>query len=1454
MSTAPACSSRCVSVGKFLRMAVGLVMLGAFPASAQITSDASLGSRPSQITTDGTRELIQGGSTQGTNLFHSFSEFNVAEGQQVYFVNPNGIANILSRVTGTQRSDILGTLGVDGDANLFLLNPNGILFGPNAQLEMGGSFLASTADQLTFEDGATFSAVQPQQPLLTVSAPIGLHHGDRPNGNIINQGQLALSPEQQLTLFGHQVEHSGELRVPGGRVELLGHQIDVVGQAVIDVSSPGQGGVILVGGDYQGQPTRPTSAMTTVGAQTKLTADGIGTGNGGQVILWSDGITRFEGSILARGGAPDGTPDGTPDGAPDGTPDGAPDGTPDGAPDGTPVIGGTAGAGNGGFVEVSGKTGLVYAGQVDATATHGLSGTLLLDPTNVTIANGTGVNSLNVLFETVLEGLSGDTNLLITATNDIVLQDLADNALELQPGRGEVRFTADSDGDGVGAFIMEDVTADRIDTFGRDIAIAGANLQVGHLNTNATPNQDAGQLLNSAQAIGQVTGPALTTISGQLSHPTDVDLYEIYLSGTEPFSASTVTTNTASPNTQLFLFDATGRGLYGNDNDATCGCRQSTLQPGTQLPEGIYYLGIASYAAEPASSTGAIFSDGFATLNFNALEVATGPGQNEPLSTWINQPGIEVGGYDITLAGVTGVANQISEMPLSNSGAISLIATHGDIRTGQLTTTATNTGGDITVAATGGGLKITDTLNTLGSQGNGGRVSLTATGDIRFQPGASVLTRGQLAGDLSIQSDGEIVVQGGLFSMQSTTTDLTGVRGASFELQGQSLRLQNGAQIISETLGTVTLKDSRVEVQEGVTLSGLGSVNRFNPFSVLGTQVGSEATGNGGMLTLDIGTLSVTDAAVVTTRSFGRGNAGDLTIMGDEVLVSGAVQIDETLLLDNGESIFESELSTEAEREEEELLFRGGIDNPFTFSANEANAGDLRLDVGKLRVENGGEVSAGTHSLGNGGNFTIVANEVIVTGQMLGERSELGTETVPEFLAARPPEGNAGNLLIESDLISVTNGGQIATGTLALGGDAGRLEIKARDVEVSGGFVYQGNVNTSAIISEVLDPSNESVQGDTDRSFGGRGGAIDINAETLSLRNGGQISASTAGNGTAGDVTITVPAIELTGAFTPAIDLATMAQPRDTTPIPSGVFASSETEGQAAGNIQIATTTLKLNNSATLEASTQGDRGNITLTGGTVLMNNGGQITTNAVGTATGGNITLDLDLLIATPLLGNNDITANAEDGSGGQIRINSRSPILGFQVGDRDSFRAANLTPADRATNDITAFSQFNPAIDVGSVTIEPPEIDPTSGTVELPTLVDPSDRIATGCPAQRGNSFAVTGQGGLPPDPRRGLRGAAISHDFRLAPDGGTDGGVNHGVDEMLANGPGDQGAGTRHSPYGGISGDVSAVPGNAPIEAPIAEAQTWVKAANGSIRLINSSADLYALTFVSSTCQL
>ena len=200
-----------------------LSSLATAPATlAQIIPDNTLPT-PSSVELGCTVCTIEGGTLRGNNLFHSFTEFSVPTGGEATFNNLDSVEHIFSRVTGHSVSDINGFIRANGTANLFLINPNGIIFGPNAQLDIGGSFLASTADAIQFEDQVIYSAFNPDiTPLITVSAPIGLQYGSQPTGAITNAGVLSVTPSKSLILLGEEIilESGHQLSAPGGRVEL----------------------------------------------------------------------------------------------------------------------------------------------------------------------------------------------------------------------------------------------------------------------------------------------------------------------------------------------------------------------------------------------------------------------------------------------------------------------------------------------------------------------------------------------------------------------------------------------------------------------------------------------------------------------------------------------------------------------------------------------------------------------------------------------------------------------------------------------------------------------------------------------------------------------------------------------------------------------------------------------------------------------------------------------------------------------------------------------------------------------------------------------------------------------------------------------------------------------------------------------------------------------------------
>ena len=541
-----------------IRLALTTVLavgLGSGAALAQSITPANDGTG-TVVLPNGAVYVITGGSLSGNgaNLFHSFAQFGLSTAETANFLADPTIQNIVGRVTGGSVSSIDGLLQVSGgNANLYLLNPAGILFGPNAALNLGGSFTAATATGLEFDDQWLPSLGTASYEAL-MGDPTGFAFTAADGANaLVNAGDLGVPPGQTLTLLGGSVINTGALTAPGGQIVIMavpgehlvriypvggvlgvelatlpetqasaaaatafspldlpsllrggdpaistalvqqpdgrlslteaglgeariagridataevGGSIYILGDVVnleaasIDASGTMGGGTVLVGGGYQGEGPVPNAAHTRVDANTVVTANANEQGDGGQVVIWANDSTAFEGIISAQGGAR---------------------------------------SGNGGEVEVSGRRQLAFTGSVDVTAPSGDWGTLLLDPETITIVDrevGDADEQLPTidgedepgaaftLSAEALENLAASADIVLEASKDILIEDLADDALSFEAGPGgAITFIADADNNGEGQFRFADIN-DVIEAPGRNLTIQAGSLVIGEIDTS----------------------------------------------------------------------------------------------------------------------------------------------------------------------------------------------------------------------------------------------------------------------------------------------------------------------------------------------------------------------------------------------------------------------------------------------------------------------------------------------------------------------------------------------------------------------------------------------------------------------------------------------------------------------------------------------------------------------------------------------------------------------------------------------------------------------------------------------------------------------------------------------------------------------------------------------------------------------------------------------------------
>ncbi|AOX03591.1 hypothetical protein BJP34_32900 [Moorena producens PAL-8-15-08-1] len=1279
-----------------------LCLLLASPTLAQITPDSTLGNENSQVTPNQTirgavADLIEGGAIRDSNLFHSFIEFNVSNGQRVYFANPDGITNILTRVTGSNLSQILGTLGVNGSANLFLLNPNGINFGANSRLDVAGSFVASTADSAVFDNGFNFSASDPNAPpLLTINIPTGLQYGSNPGSVNVIGATLGIQTGQTMALLGGQVNLNGAtLEVPGGRVELGG------------LSSPGT--VALDGATSVSFPDGVQRADVSLTNGSVVDVTNV---NGGTIAInganFDMSASALQAGLTSGGSIPD-------------------------------AVAGNITINAQGNSNLSDRS--LIANDIETSAI-GNGGNIQLTTRDLTITGGSRVQTV-----TNSNGASGDIEINANGTIDIS------------------GFTEDGLFSGI-------LTRSAVDTSG-----PGGNITINNRQGNAQGSLKLGNrgfigtVTNSSSNGGAIaldlntlvleTGGQIITLTSNLGNAGDITI-----NATESVTISGESRDfVPNPFLDLETFDLNALEFITEPNP-------NVAESG---PGGIPYVSIERTPEQIINGTTVLgaaenqfdyFSFSITTSNSRAIfdidNGFTGGDGNVDTKIFLFNQG-------------TGELLEVNDDSLTADGAGGSLPVFGSFTTDSLIDTTITSPG---VYLLGVGAFPSSATNNELIQRASPQVGDTYTLQVSLE---NLGTEG-----VSLPEDPfnpanfnpNVEANSGLFSESRGTGD-----GGSLTIKTDKLILNNGGRISTDTFdagggGNITLN--------------VGSLLEVNNASTFISSI-ARGSGNAGTIVIDTSQLQAI-GGILSTRTLSSGNAGEITITATEsVMLSG------TTVEERGEIRSDARLGATGQvgrvvvdtpvlqlRNGAQIAVNGGDGDGgsvmvranlieaigtssdgifpsafFTVAEGNGPGGNLTIETERLLVSDGAQFVSRTDGDGDAGNITVYASESVdVIGTNATGTSSSGLFTSGLLIGSTREEigGNGGELVIETGRLRVAEGGRLQASALG-SGDAGSITIRARSVEVSDAFV-----NFTDTVSGVLVSVDEEATGN--------GGQLRIDAERLHIFDGGQVIASSLGDGNAGNIILNVNDIEVTGisedgqfpsriaAFSEGNSPAGFVtitsnnlRVRDGAEI--SVSALGNGDNAKAGNLEITAKSILLDGGATLSAEVSaGDNGNIILDSELILMRDRSNITTNAKGTATGGNITITgTDLLLVA--LENSDITANAVNSFGGQVIINALG-IFGTEFREQQ-------TP----DSDITASSERGASFS-GTVEINAPYSDPSAVLFELPeNFVNPKLLVATGCGTDDGNQFTQFGRGGLPTDPTKPLRGQTLWMDLRPLP---------------------------------------------------------------------------------------
>lgn len=1177
-------------------------------AQAQITPDQTLGTESSVIT-PGTlnglpTDLINGGAIRDANLFHSFQEFNVQELQRVYFSNPQGIINILSRVTGNDPSNILGTLGVDGPASLYLINPNGIIFGSNAQLDVNGSFLASTSDRFTFVDGSEFRATNPNQaPLVTVSVAPGVQFGSDAPQPIFSEANLTAG--QDLSLIAGAVTSTGAIAAPQGQVNLAAVAGDAIVQDVTAQSATLSATGNLILNESQLQTTEDLNLIARDTVQIRDSeAASFRAIAGGNLRIQGDRLIDIlalsnRQSTLAAGGQLALVGDG--------------------------VISTDAHFYGGAGVSIT---------QLDGSPANFVS---LYDP--IISANGdvefgdyTGA-SLKVEATGSISGNSitidgPDTGLPATFTGNVNLAELGTNFRgEFSTAGGAVPVNG---GDSLQTFLNFDLNTDGTTSL-------NGTAQEGSALRQAFQATAAGQTVTFDWEF--TTGEGAGSIYNDYAFFTLTDAGGNVVAAAPQTLANNSSGGTAS-GTLLFSVPAAGFYTLGAGVvDVVDGAVDSSLRVTNVLLDN---LPIAVGDHE-------ILAAGPAVI-LRAGAVLTNP-PNLPQS---------IGGTDFTVPG-SGLTNNIeitgnitTTPAAGNAGPVILdaqgdVLVQGSINASAPTTDSGGNGGQIQITSALGNITVqpvTDRqpiqLNTTSTNGSGGNVLLQApNGEIRLQT-TEVITDTSGSGNA-----GQIRLDGNrLILDDSNLSAVIGDAAANFDTQiflfdstGALLSQNDDSSTVDGAGGSAGLSFNPNLTRDSFLTYNFDTAGTY--YLGVGAYYTSPSSGNPDA-PLSGNTLSEGDYRLQFSldipdfSSDGRGSGLVTEVEGNDTFSSAQVLDSANFVTSANDNIANAttipHLSVVATGDNTYDYFQFDVPEPTPGEAIQGifdidsglsgtTAGNIFLTASGDIDLNNSQVDASTLGGGRGGRIVVTSNEggnINLNGSQI-DASTLGVG-----------DGGRVNLTSETGNIRLNNGSSVRT-TVGQGasGQGGDISIRASSVGLNNGSVLNAENNGLGVGGSVLVEGqtlvsltdNSSIRTTVGSQGRGNGGDINVNTPTfLEVLGGSRIEAQTFGNRDLSDPASPLQANAgniFINAATGNVNVSGFNQ----SGIVSGLFTSTEgSNSGTGGSIAVNTSGLNVSNQAVLSARTLNarDSGSIQVNVDRLNVASGGQLITTAETSSTG--------------------------------------------------------------------------------------------------------------------------------------------------------------------------------------------------------------------------------------------